>query len=584
MPVEKLRPESGGEVQRTNLATFHLPPELDLGFRLKLGEWESNHNSVRLRKGDASLWTGKDENKWLGWLTILDRQKTRLPELKAFATLVRDRKFSQVVILGMGGSSLCTEVLAKTFAPALGYPRLRILDSTNPDQIMALEQSIDLDRTLFVVSSKSGTTLEPNIFRDYFYGILQAKLGRTQAVAHFIAITDPGSELEKDAVRKGFLKVFHGDPSIGGRYSALSDFGMVPAVCLGMNLGAFFESASSMVEACNEPAAENPGVRLGLALGVLAQNGRNKVTLMTSPEISDFGAWLEQLLAESTGKDGKGLIPVAGEEMGPPEVYGVDRQFYYLRLKDGTNAKLDQSAESLIRGGYPLVKIDLDGGALSIGQEFFRWEFATAVAGSILGVNPFDQPDVEAAKVAANQLMTDFDVNGELPADRPFFQEGSLSFYLEEFNRSQSRSESSPHAPTASQILREHLAQINPGDYFALLAFFEMNPKTEAILATLRIRIRDQYKIATCVGFGPRFLHSTGQAYKGGPNTGVFLQLTSRPRKDLPIPGHRYSFGAVQAAQARGDFEVLVKRDRRILRIDLGTDTVTGLDRLLTLI
>ena len=456
----------------------------------------------------------------------------------------------------MGGSSLAPEVLKETFGRIDGFPEVLVLDSTDPAQIKALERKVDLAKALFIVSSKSGTTLEPNIFKRYFFERASQVVGAERAGSRFIAITDPGSHLHKVADVDRFRRVFFGDPSIGGRYSALSDFGMVPAAVMGLDVSRLLERAEEMAEACaaSVPVEKNPGVVLGVTLGVLATHGRDKVTLIVSPALYDLGAWLEQLLAESTGKEGKGLIPVDREPLGPPEVYGADRLFVYLRLASAPDEHQDPAVEALEGAGHPVVRITLND-LYDLGAEFFRWEFATAVAGSVLGVNAFNQPDVEASKVATRRLTDEYEKTGKLPPESPL--------------RVSDR--------TLAAALGAHFRTIKPGDYVALLAYVEMTAAHEATLQAIRRAVRDRYRVATCVGFGPRFLHSTGQAYKGGPNTGVFLQVTCDDAEDLPVPGRSYTFGAVKAAQARGDLLVLVERGRRALRVHLGADVADGL-------
>src|SRR5256885_1007095 len=379
------------------------------------------------------------------------------------------------------------------------------------------------------------------------------------AGGQFIAITDPGSRLQGLAEADRFRRVFLGEPSIGGRYSALSNFGMVPAAIMGLDVARFLERAEEMAEACaaSVPVEKNPGAVLGVTLGVLASHGRDKVTLIVSPAIYDLGAWLEQLLAESTGKGGKGLIPVDREPLGPPEVYGADRLFVYLRLASAPDEHQDSVVQALEGAGHPVVRITVDD-LYDLGAEFFRWEFATAVAGSVLGVNAFNQPDVEASKVATRRLTDEYEKTGKLPPESPL--------------RVSDR--------TLAAALGAHFRTIKPGDYVALLAYAAITAPHEATLQAIRRAVRDRYRVATCVGFGPRFLHSTGQAYKGGPNTGVFLQITCDDAADLAVPGQAYTFGVVKAAQARGDLQVLVERGRRALRIHLDTEVRRGLQTL----
>jgi transaldolase/glucose-6-phosphate isomerase len=521
--------------------------------------WSIAGKTRRLWARDASLWTGTDEEKWLGWLTIADVQLAQRHQFEQIAKDVKEGGFSDILLLGMGGSSLCVEVLKLSFGDQPGFPKVHVLDSTDPAQIRAIESQIDVKNTLFIVSSKSGSTLEPNIFKQYFF----ERSGNNGS--HFYAITDPGSKMQQVAQNDKFRGIFYGLPSIGGRYSALSDFGMVPGAAMGIDTGKFLEGAANMALACSSCSTveKNPGVLLGILLGTLAKGGRDKVTIIASPGIHDLGAWLEQLLAESTGKDGKGLVPVDREKLGPPEVYGNDRVFVYARM-DATH---DAAVDALAAAGQPVIRISLNS-AYDLGQEFFRWEIATAVAGSILGINAFNQPDVEASKIATKKLTTEFEEKGALPAEKPALVEDGISLF------------GVTQATTLEAALKMHLNSLKSGDYFALLAYVQMNEEHEAALQSIRTAVRDSKHVATCLGFGPRFLHSTGQAYKGGPNTGVFLQITAADAQDLQVPGQKYTFGVVKAAQARGDLQVLVERGRRALRIHLGSDVRYGLAKL----
>ncbi|HZI64669.1 MAG TPA: bifunctional transaldolase/phosoglucose isomerase, partial [Thermoanaerobaculia bacterium] len=548
---------------------WSLAPDLDAAVRAGLAAWDATGSSRRLWARDATLWTGGDEGRWLGWLDIVEQQRGRLGELRDFAALVREAGLRHALLLGMGGSSLGPEVLASVFAPAPGQPELLVLDSTDPAQVRAFEARLDLARTLFIVSSKSGTTLEPNILQAHFFARAQAVLGRAPG-DRFVAITDPGSQLESAARQAGFRRVFHGRPEIGGRYSVLSDFGLVPAAFLGVELESFLERAARRVEACGPdvPAAQNPGVALGLALAAAARAGRDKVTLVASPPLRRFGAWLEQLLAESTGKQGKGLIPVDGERPGPAAVYGDDRLFVYVRVESEAAADQDQEVEALAGAGQAVVRLDV-ADRMELGAEFFGWEMATAVAGAALGIHPFDQPDVEASKTATRRLTAEVERTGALPEERPLLAEAGLRLFADPDNAAALRQAVAGAAGLAG-VLRAHLERLRPGDYFALLAYVEMSAEHEAALQRLRHAVRDRKRVATCLGFGPRFLHSTGQAYKGGPPSGVFLQITCDDAPDLAVPGKGYTFGQVKAAQARGDFEVLAERGRRALRVHLG--------------
>ncbi len=517
---------------------------------------------------DASLWTNADEADWLGWLDVVDQQLARVQEFVSFAQEVKARNFTHALLLGMGGSSLCPEVLEKTFGRADGFPQFYVLDSTDPSQVKTVEGKIDIARTLFIVSSKSGSTLEPNIFKQYFFHLANDP-------SRFIAITDPGSKMEQVAKNDGFWKIFYGLKSIGGRYSALSDFGMIPAAAMGIDVPRFLESTKKMVESCKLPdAAKNPGVALGMLLGEHALSGRDKVTLVASPAIADLGAWLEQLLAESTGKIGKGLIPVDREALGSPGVYGHDRIFAHERYLPGPEASQETALKAVEHAGHTVVWLDL-ADKYDLGQEFFRWEIATAVAGAVIGINPFDQPDVEASKVVTRALTSAYEKSGSLPAETPIFEANGIKLFTDERNAAELGSHKS-----LSDYLAAHLQQISPGDYFALLGYIEMNEEHDAVLQRIRTHVRDKLRVATCLGFGPRFLHSTGQAYKGGPNSGVFLQITADASVELPVPEQKFTFGIVEAAQARGDFQVLSDRKRRALRVHLPADLKHGLEEL----
>ena len=526
-----------------------LPESLATTVKATIADWQSRGNMQRLWQRDATLWTGTDEDKWLGWLDVTDEQLANARKLKEFADEVKGAGFSDILLLGMGGSSLCPEVLALTFGQTPGFPRLHILDSTDPAQIRSVEKKIDLAKTLFIVSSKSGSTLEPNIYKQYFFERVQQTVGsnnnkdKDKAGSHFIAITDPGSKVQLVAERDHFRHIFYGLPSIGGRYSALSNFGMVPAAAMGLDTGKFLTRTKEMVEACkaSAPVEQNPGVMLGLIIGTAAKFGRDKITLITSPGIADLGAWLEQLIAESTGKLGKGIIPVDREQLGAPDVYGNDRIFAYLRLESAPDAAQDAKVAALEKAGHPVVRIALSD-IYNLGQEFFRWEIATAVAGSILGINAFNQPDVEASKIVTKQLTSEYELTGALPPEKPILEEAGVKLYTDDKNAADlAKAAGSDHS--LKNYLRAHLARLGAGDYFALLGYVEMNAEHESLLQSLRMTVRDCKHVATCLGFGPRFLHSTGQAYKGGPNIGVFLQITCDDAQDLPIPGQKYTFG-----------------------------------------
>jgi len=563
-----------------NALTYRLPDKLAAAVKDTLADWKSNGKTKRLWARDASLWTNSDESNWLGWLSIADDQITHQDQFAKIAQEIHAAGFTHALLLGMGGSSLCVEVLERTFGKIAGYPQFHVLDSTDPAQIRAIENQLDLKKTIFIVSSKSGSTLEPNIFKEYFYERVKQTVGAAEAGKQFIAITDPGSKMQRVAESGGFRHIFFGDPSIGGRYSALSNFGMVPATIQGVEIPKFLDRVQEMVHACASvvPADENPGVILGAILGTLQKLGRDKVTIFSSPGISDLGAWLEQLIAESTGKLGKGLIPVDREQIASPEMYGADRVFAYLRLESAPDPKQDAAVAALESAGQPVIRIAVKD-IYNLGQEFFRWEIATAVAGSVMGINAFNQPDVEASKTVTRKLTTEYESSGSLPAESPFFTGQGIKLFTDEKNVAALKQAAGPTA-TLTDYLRAHMKRLGAGDYFALLAYIQMNDENEGRLQAIRHSVREKFKVATCLGFGPRFLHSTGQAYKGGPNTGVFLQVTCDDAVDLPVPQQKYTFGIVKAAQARGDFQVLADRERRALRVHLPADLAAGLNQL----
>ncbi len=561
--------------------TASLPADLAAKVSVAIADWAAGDKVRRLWSRDASLWTGADEGQWLGWLTVVEEQREQAQMFQNLAEEIRAANFSHALLLGMGGSSLCPEVMKLTFGHIAGFPEILVLDSTDPAQVATFAGRIDPARTLFIVSSKSGTTLEPNIFHEYFYGLTKQAVGENQAAQHFIAITDPGSHLEQVAKAEGFRHIFAGVPSIGGRYSALSNFGMIPAAVQGVNVSRFLGRAEEMVRACGAtaPAAENPGVQLGAILGTLGMIGRDKVTFITSPAVSDLGAWLEQLLAESTGKLGKGLIPVDKETPAPPSEYGSDRLFVYLRFQPAPDTVQDSAVAALERDGNPVVRIEI-ADIYDLGSEFFRWEIATAVAGSILGINAFNQPDVEASKVETRKLTTQYEKTGSLPGEKSIYEGNKEEAGAHLFADDRNATELAKGLAGKSSLvdyLRVHLGRLHADDYFALLGYIEMNEAHEQQLQAIRHAVRHATRAATCLGFGPRFLHSTGQAYKGGPNSGVFLQITCDDAADVSIPGQKFTFGIVKAAQARGDFAVLAERGRRALRVHLGKDIAAGL-------
>jgi glucose-6-phosphate isomerase len=538
---------------------FRLGPLAD---RLNNALHEAEETGVarRIWRKDASLWKTDDAShklirNSLGWLTVPDEMIGVADELIEFADLVRRREFKHVMVCGMGGSSLCPEVLARTFGRQSGIPELLVLDSTDPDVIARFRDQIDIDHCLFVIASKSGTTTEPTVFYKYWYDEL-SKRGDDPG-ENFIAITDPGSPLVDAASELGFQRTFLNQADIGGRYSALSYFGMTPATLMGIDIRKFLERAKQAEQECSAvmPAASNDALKLGTILGECANAGRDKLTLVIDPQIETLGLWIEQLIAESTGKEGKGILPVNGEPLGDPSVYDDDRVFVAISvgsvgdIAQDTKIRLDLLADA----GHPIIQRTL-GDIYDLGGEFFAWEFATACAGWRLGINPFDQPNVQEAKDATKELLSQFTKTGKLPDEEK---------------------------PVADDdAVRAHVQAINPHDYVAFLNYIEETPELEREFQELRTAIRDRKKCATAIGYGPRFLHSTGQFHKGGPDTGVFIQVSADDKVDFPLPGEPYTFSILKQAQALGDFRALSTRGRRLIRVDLGSNALAGLNHL----
>ncbi|MCC6328374.1 MAG: bifunctional transaldolase/phosoglucose isomerase [Acidobacteria bacterium] len=563
----------------SNLMTFTLPETLKQSYRAEIQRTIEDKRIARIWEKDASVWTGGDEAKWLGWLDIVDEEKANADRYKALFEDRGSAGFKDVLLMGMGGSSLCPEVLAKTF----GNNNFHILDSTVPAQVITVESKLDLAKTLFVVASKSGTTLEPNCFKQYFFDRVSKTVGEENAGKQFIAITDPGSKMQKIAEEDGFRHVLYGKPEIGGRFSALSAFGLAAAALMGLEVEKLLDAAAAMVRSCRATnPSENPGAILGTILGVCHREGRDKLTIFTPPEFYDLGAWLEQLIAESTGKNGISIVPVDREPLQTADMYGSDRLFVHFTVK-GSAVDEDVQADlaDIVEAGHPMVTIELTD-KYSLGQEFFRWEFATAAAGAIMGINPFNQPDVESAKIEARKLTDEYERSGTLPPEESFFSEDEISLYSSaEYS---AELENAVDERSLAGFLEAHLWNIAENDYFAILAFIEMDQEHDDLLQQLRAHVLEHYNVATCLGFGPRFLHSTGQAYKGGANNGVFLQITSDDQIDLPVPGQKYTFGVVKASQARGDLQVLLDRGRRALRVHISGSVAAGLEKLIDLL
>lgn len=562
-----------------NAVSYSLPSAIEDAVLTESATWASGDTIGRIWKKDAKVWTDDDESKWLGWLDIVGREIEQTAPYRRLSADIEGAGFANVLLMGMGGSSLCPEVLSVTF----GKKTFHILDSTVPAQVRAVEAKLDLANTLFIVASKSGSTLEPNCFKQYFFdrvAQISAEPGK-----QFVAITDPGSKMEQIAKDDAFRHIFYGEPEIGGRFSALSAFGLAAAAAIGLDVEILLQRASEMVGACkNSDPNENPGALLGLILGICHRHGRDKLTIFTSPEVYDLGAWLEQLIAESTGKNGVAIIPVDREPVMDAENYYNDRMFVHIGVKNtATDENTYQRLEDIERAGHPLARIELES-LYHISQEFFRWEFATAVAGSVMNINPFNQPDVESAKIEARKITDEYERTGTLPDETPFFEDAGISLFSNSGNVAE-LDRLAGETRSLSAYLKAHVSRLSKNDYFALLAYVEMNSENEKQLQTIREIVLDRTLAATCLGFGPRFLHSTGQAYKGGPNSGVFLQITSDDENDLAVPGQKYTFGVVKAAQARGDFQVLLDRERRALRVHIrGVGVLEGLEKIRTAI
>jgi len=556
---------------------FEIPAELRAAVDQAAADWTANDKVARFWKKDPSLWTREGEEKWLGWIDIVERQQKDLAAYAALAADVKATGFKTVLLLGMGGSSLCPEVLSVTFGQQAGFPALHIVDSTDPVQVKAAHDKVNLAETLVIVASKSGSTLEPNVLKQYFFAEMQKAVGAEKAGSHFLAITDPGSKMEQVAKGDGFRHIFYGDPTIGGRFSALSPFGVVTATVAGLDTAKLLTEAAKGVASAKLAPADNPAVKLGLLMGLAANQGCDKITIFTSPEIYDLGAWMEQLIAESTGKLGKGITPVDREGIGEPALYGKDRIFAYIRYAATKDASQDAKVAAIAAAGHPVVTIEI-ADLYEIFGQFFTWEVATSVAGSIMDINPFNQPDVESAKIETRALTSAYEETGKLPTSSPFLEDAGVKVYAT--TAYEATLTKAATSKTLAGILKAHLSQIHAGDYFATLAYLPMFAEHEAAIQGLRHKVLQAKKVATCLGFGPRFLHSTGQDYKGGPNTGVFLQITADHALDVAIPGAKYSFGIVIDAQAAGDLAVLEARGRRALRVHLGADVAAGLKTL----
>jgi transaldolase/glucose-6-phosphate isomerase len=532
--------------------------------------------------GDAGGWNHPDANeivKWLGWLRLPETMTQQIPRLESFAARLRADRFKDVVLLGMGGSSLAPLVMASVFKPRRGFPQLHVLDSTDPANVAAVEAAVDSRRTLFIVASKSGATIEPNCFYKYFRGKLS---GTNRGWARqFVAITDEGTVLHEEARAQKFRDIFIAPSDVGGRYSALSFFGLVPAACIGVPLRAFLAKAREMAARCGADVAsdDNVGLQLGAAMGLAALEGKDKLTLILPRQWARFGLWIEQLIAESTGKQGKGIVPIAGEPLREVGGYGSDRFFVHLRQRGKRNAAVERYVAALRASGH-LVTVIEAGGMTELGAEFFRWEFATAAAGAVLGINPFDQPDVQAAKDQTHKIIAQFVKTGKMPATPAVAREKDVCLHWAKAPTSNAQRA----APSVRTMMREFLSTVRPRDYLALLAYLPMNEQTDKTLQRVRRLLGGKLGVATTFGYGPRYLHSTGQLHKGGANNGVFIVITSEPRKDLAIPTEKFTFGQLERAQALGDVAALETAGRRVVRLHLDKGDAAAISKISSLL
>ena len=515
-----------------------------------LADLQERDVTGRIWQKDHTVWKPNplEISDRLGWLTVSDLMSEGVPKLSALADEIKTAGYRHVVLLGMGGSSLGPAVLRQTFGSGAGYPEMIVLDSTLPASIRAVTEAIDPAFALFLVSSKSGSTVEPNAFYAHFRQLVEGAVGGVKAGEHFVAVTDPGTQLEKMARDQDFRNVFLNPPDIGGRYSVLSYFGLVPAALTGIDITELLYRADRMRDGCASylPVHDNPGAWLGAVMGALSRSGRDKLTLATSPAISSFGLWAEQLIAESTGKEDKGIVPVVDEPLLTPQSYGADRVFIYLRLDGDDNSQTDAAVEGIQAAGQPVARFDLKD-KYDVGGEFYRWEFATAVAGAILGINPFDQPDVQQTKDMTESVLGQYEATGQLPdAGAP---------------------------PT----LLELLSQAGPRDYLAIMAYLRQTPEVDRALELLRRRVAERFGIVTTLGYGPRFLHSTAQLHKGGPPSGIFLQLDEAHDEDVSIPGRPYTFSVLANAQALGDLNALQAAGRRVAKVHVGPSAAASI-------
>ena len=558
-----------------------------------LGILDKQSFATRLWAKDRTIWRQGPKTKELvnrlGWLDIASRMMPHVDEVAAFAEDVKQAGFEHAVLLGMGGSSLSPEVSKLTFGVENGYPDLIVLDSTMPESVLKVRDTINPDKTLFIVAMKSGSTVETNSCYRFFYE--QVRTGD-----NFVAITDPGTPLQAEAQAKSFRKLFLNDPEIGGRYSALSYFGLVPGAIIGVDIRKLLERAQSMADSCkpNVPLVQNPGIVLGALLAHHAIQGRDKLTLILPDEVLSFGYWAEQLVAESTGKVGRGIVPVESEPLAGPDVYDTDRLFAYIRLKGQKDASLDGKVSAIEAAGFPVIRMEMED-VYDLGKEYFRWEMATAAACALLGVNAFDQPNVQESKNITKALLGEYTETGSLPVEDPIISDDDISLFCDAQTRAEL--DAMKAGTSVESYVKAFLDLYQPANYFALMAFLIPSAESDEALRKIRAALRARYKAATTLGYGPRFLHSTGQLHKGGPNNGIFIQFTADDARDgisvefsaddaeaLGIPAGIYTFGVLKRAQELGDASALMARGRPFLRIHLGSDIEGGLNRVLNMI
>ncbi len=545
---------------------------------------EKNLVTVRIREKDTTVWKKGDEyetliNNRLGWIFLPELMTDACDSIISFTDEIRNEGFKYAVVLGMGGSSMCPEVCRETFGVQQGYLNLHVLDSTDPDTVLKIENSIELEKTVFIVSSKSGGTIEVDSFFRYFFEKVR-NIKPENPGGNFIAITDPSTELETRASENKFRKIFINPSDIGGRYSALSYFGLVPAALIGVDIKKLIVNAKKVMYNCiSEEAENNFGLITGALAGALAKKKVNKITFILPEKIKSFGYWVEQLIAESTGKEGMGIVPVEGEKLSKASDYGKDRFFVNIKLGKASD-KEKESIKNLKKNKFPLLEIKLND-IYDIGGQFYLWEYATSIMGCILGINPFDEPNVKESKDNTGEVLKYYQENQKLPVQTPVFTGKSFRLFLNDEMFSKNLSgKKMKRKWKAGNYLKYFINKNREGDYIAIMTYIENNMENKKLLLKIRELLKRKLNVATTLGFGPRFLHSTGQLHKGGDDSGMFIQIVNEDKKDAKIPGKPYSFSVLKQAQAIGDFESLLKHDRRVIKINTGKNVTGGLKKL----